>query len=48
MKDQRISVPIDFTPVSEAVLEIATTLARGSGGRLVIVHVHQPLTLVTI
>jgi nucleotide-binding universal stress UspA family protein len=42
MKAQRILVPIDFTPAGEAALETATTLARGSGGKLLIVHVREP------
>jgi universal stress protein A len=45
MKAQLILVPVDFTPISDAALEAATTLARGSGGKLLIVHVHEPQVL---
>jgi len=46
VKARLILVPIDFTPTSSAALEAAATLARGSGGRLLIVHVleHQGLS----
>lgn len=45
MKAQLILVPVDFTPMSEAALDAAATLARGSGGRLLIVHVRESAAL---
>lgn len=46
MKAQLILVPIDFSPTGDAALEAATALARGTGGKLLIVHVveHQGLS----
>lgn len=40
MKPRRILVPIDFSAGSDAALEMATSLARDSGGSLVLVHVE--------
>jgi nucleotide-binding universal stress UspA family protein len=42
MKAETILVPIDFTPCSEAALDAATTMARGSGGKLFVVYVEEP------
>jgi nucleotide-binding universal stress UspA family protein len=41
-----ILVPIDFSPVTNVVLTAATTLARGCNGRITLVHVVQPPSLV--
>jgi len=38
MKTLRILVPIDFSTGSDAALEMATSLARDSGGSLILVH----------
>ena len=40
MKPRRILVPIDFSAGSDAALEMATSLARDSGGSLVLAHVE--------
>src|SRR6187455_1719846 len=40
MKTQKILVPIDFSTGSDAALEMATSLARDSGGFLVLAHVE--------
>ncbi len=40
MKPLRILVPIDFSAGSEAALEMATSLARDSGGSLILTHVE--------
>ena len=40
MKPRRILVPIDFSAGSDAALEMATLLARDSGGSLVLAHVE--------
>lgn len=40
-----ILVPIDFSPVSKRVVAAAEELARGLGGRLVVLHVVQPPVL---
>jgi len=40
MKTRRILVPIDFSTGSDAALEMATSLARDSGGSLVLAHVE--------
>ena len=40
MKPRRILVPIDFSAGSDAALEMAISLARDSGGSLVLVHVE--------
>jgi len=42
MKAETILVPIDFTPCSVAALDAATTMARGSGGKLFVVYVEEP------
>ncbi|MCE9525417.1 MAG: universal stress protein, partial [Planctomycetales bacterium] len=39
MKLKRILVPIDFSSGSDAALELATSLARDSGGTLILAHV---------
>jgi nucleotide-binding universal stress UspA family protein len=38
----KIMVPIDFSPSDEQALRYATSLARDSGGTLLIVHVEEP------
>jgi len=40
-----ILVPIDFSAVSKRVVAAAEELARGLGGRLVVLHVVQPPVL---
>jgi nucleotide-binding universal stress UspA family protein len=40
-----ILVPIDFSAVSKRVVAVAEELARGLGGRLVVLHVVQPPVL---
>jgi nucleotide-binding universal stress UspA family protein len=40
-----ILVPIDFSAVSKRVIAAAEELARGLGGRLVVLHVVQPPVL---
>ena len=40
MKPQKILVPIDFSTGSDAALEMATSLARDSGGFLILAHVE--------
>jgi nucleotide-binding universal stress UspA family protein len=40
MKLQRILVPIDFSSGSDAALDLATSLARDSGGTLILAHVE--------
>lgn len=40
-----ILVPIDFSAVSKRVVAAAAELARGLGGRLVVLHVVQPPVL---
>jgi nucleotide-binding universal stress UspA family protein len=42
-----ILVPIDFSPVTRAVVDAAVALARGGGSRLVLLNVVHPPTLVT-
>lgn len=37
-----ILAPIDFSPVSERVVEAAATLARAFAGRVLLLHVVQP------
>lgn len=41
MATQKIIVPTDFSPKSEAALEYAATLAHETGARLIIVHVQE-------
>ena len=40
MKLHRILVPVDFSAGSDAALEMATSLARDSGGSLILAHVE--------
>ena len=42
-KARTILVPIDFSRVSEAAIQVATSLACDSGAQLIIAHVEQPL-----
>jgi nucleotide-binding universal stress UspA family protein len=43
MKLQTIVFPTDFSPASESALGVATTVARATTARLLIVHVkHEP------
>jgi nucleotide-binding universal stress UspA family protein len=42
MKLHRILVPTDFSTQSQAALEMAASLARDTGARLLIVHVKEP------
>lgn len=42
MKAETILVPVDFSPCSKAALECATTMARGSGGKLIVAYVEEP------
>jgi nucleotide-binding universal stress UspA family protein len=41
MATQKIIVPTDFSPNSEAALEYAATLAQETGARLIFVHVQE-------
>ena len=41
-----ILVPIDFSPVTKAVVDEATALAQSSKGRIVLLYVVQPPVLV--
>lgn len=41
---QRILVAVDLSRFDGPALEMATSLARDSGARLMIVHVHEPPT----
>lgn len=45
MKIGNIVVAMDFSEPSETALRLATSLARGSGATLHIVHVRQPFTM---
>lgn len=42
MNARKILFPTDFSTLSDAALEHATTLARESGATLLIVHVEEP------
>jgi nucleotide-binding universal stress UspA family protein len=42
VKADTILVPTDFTPASDAALEVASLMASGSGGKLLVVHVCAP------
>lgn len=42
MKINKILFATDFSPASEAALEYASSLARDSGAKLLIVHVEEP------
>ena len=44
MKADKILFPTDFSPASESALRWATSLARDTGARLLIVHVEEPPT----
>lgn len=44
MHAERILFPTDFSPASESALGWATSLARDTGARLLIVHVEEPPT----
>lgn len=48
MNLQKILVPTDFSPYSDAALKLATILARDSGARLLIVHVSEPRPAYTV
>jgi nucleotide-binding universal stress UspA family protein len=41
-----ILVPIDFSPVTRAVMAEAVSLAKSAGARLVLLHIAQPTPLV--
>lgn len=41
MQLQRILVTVDFSKYDQAALDMATSLARDSGAKLLIVHVHE-------
>src|SRR6188474_1333867 len=42
MKLRKILVPTDFSPAGEQALDVAASLARDNGGKLVIMHVEEP------
>jgi len=42
MQARKILFPTDFSHLSDAALEYATTLARDTGAMLLIVHVEEP------
>lgn len=42
MKVSKILIPIDFSTVGQSALEMATSLARDQGAKLIIVHVEEP------
>jgi nucleotide-binding universal stress UspA family protein len=42
MKADTILVPVDFSEYQETVLDLATSLARACGAKLVIVYVADP------
>jgi len=42
MNVSKILVPIDFSTLGQAALEMATSLARDQGAKLLIVHVEEP------
>jgi universal stress protein A len=42
MKLNKILFPTDFSRTGDAALDLATTLARDTGARLIIVHVEEP------
>jgi universal stress protein A len=41
-----VLAPIDFSPVSERVVERAIALARATGARLVLLHIVAPLPII--
>jgi len=43
MKAKTILFPTDFSEASEAAFQYAVEFARGSNGRLLIVHVQEPI-----
>ena len=42
MSERKILFPTDFSHTGDAALELATTLARERGAKLLIVHVEEP------
>ena len=42
MNERKILFPTDFSHTGDAALELATSLARERGAKLVIVHVEEP------
>ena len=45
MSQMKILFPTDFSHTGDAALEMATTIARDRGGKLLIVHVEEPPTV---
>ena len=45
-KVKTILVPVDFSPVTASVMDEAVALAESAGGRLVVLHVQQPPSVV--
>lgn len=43
MQFKKILVPTDFSPPSKQALEVAASLARKQGAKIVVVHVMEPL-----
>lgn len=46
MKAKRIVCPVDFSPVSNAALDLASKLARENGAKIYIVHVEEAAAVV--
>jgi len=44
MNAHKILYPTDFSTLGQTALELATSLARDRGAKLLIVHVEEPLT----
>lgn len=44
MNTHKILYPTDFSTLGQTALELATSLARDRGAKLLIVHVEEPLT----
>ncbi len=42
MKAKKILLPVDFSTVGEAALQMATSLARDTGAKLIVLHVEEP------
>jgi nucleotide-binding universal stress UspA family protein len=42
MRLRKILVPIDFSPAGEEAVEVAASLARDNGGKLLIIHAEEP------
>lgn len=42
MNARKILFPVDFSTLGEAALDLATSLARDRGAKLLIVHVEEP------